>query len=151
MCAFLCIALTVLAKNSDCRSVMGDHWKDTRVSFRAKRRLFQSISFQFPYTANFKRWGWQESAECRLCKSLYSEQPAFAECLGHIQGYCKPLQKPRIAVHHGILRDLIRHIRKQSLEEHEDRIRMDLSHMSQCRQARGVGDEINSNAYGSDD
>jgi hypothetical protein len=30
------------------------------------------------------------------------------------------LQKPRIAVHHGIWRDLIRHIGKQSLEEHED-------------------------------
>jgi len=48
------------------------------------------------------------------------EQPAFAECLGHIQGYCKALQKPRIAVYHGIWRDLIRHIGKQSLEEHED-------------------------------
>ena len=48
------------------------------------------------------------------------EQPAFAECLGHIQGYCKALQKPRIAVHHGIWRDLIRHIGKRSLDEYED-------------------------------
>jgi len=30
------------------------------------------------------------------------------------------LQKPGIAVHHGIWRDLIRHIGKQSLKEHED-------------------------------
>ena len=42
------------------------------------------------------------------------------ECLGHIQGYCKALQKPRIAVHHGIWGDLITHIGKQSLEENED-------------------------------
>jgi len=108
-----------LRRKGNCRSVLGDHWKDKRVSFRAKRRLLQSISFQFPCAANFKKWGWQESEECRLCKALHPNQPAIAECLGHIQGYCKALQKPRIAVHHGIWRDLIRHIGKQSLEEHE--------------------------------
>jgi len=91
----------------NCRSVLGDHWKDKRVSIRAKRRLLQSISFQFP---NFKKWGLQEEEECRLCKSLYPEQPAFSECLGHIQGYCKALQKTRIAVHCGIWEDLIMHI-----------------------------------------
>jgi len=50
----------------------------------------------------------------------HPNQPAFSECLGHMQGYCKALQKPRIAVHHGIWRDLIRHIGKQSLEEYDD-------------------------------
>jgi len=109
-----------LKRENNCRSILGDHWKDKRVSFRAKRRLLQSISFQFPCAANFKKWRWQESEECRLCKALYPKQPAFVECLGHIQGYCKSLQMPRIAVHHGIWRDLIRHIGKQSLEEHED-------------------------------
>jgi len=109
-----------LKREGNCRSVLGDHWKDKRVTFRAKRRLLQSSSFQFPCAANFKKWGWQESEECRLCKALHPKQPAFAGCLGHIQGYCKALQKPRIAVHHGIWRDLIRHIGKQSLEEHED-------------------------------
>jgi len=113
-----------LKREGNCRSVLGDHWKDKRVTFRAKRRLLQIISFQFPCAANFKKWGWQESEERRLCKALYPKQSAFAECLGHIHGYCKALQKPRIAVHHGILRDLIRHIGKQSLEEHEDRSRI---------------------------
>jgi len=79
-----------------------------------------SISFQFPCVVNFKKWGWPESEDCRLCKALYPKQPAFAECLEHIQGYCKALQKPRIAAHHGIWRDLVRHIGKQSLEEHEE-------------------------------
>jgi len=101
------------------RSVLGDHWKDKRVSIRAKRHLLQSISFQFPCAVNFKKCGWQESDESRLRMSLYPKQPTFSECLGHIQGYCKALQKPRIAVYHGIWRDLIRHIGKQSLEEHE--------------------------------
>jgi len=109
-----------LQREDNCRSVLGDHWKDKRVIFRAKRRFLQSISFQFPCAANFKKWVWQESEECRLCKALYPKQPAFAECLGHIQGYCNALKKPRIAVQHGIWRDMIRHIGKQSLEEHED-------------------------------
>jgi len=109
-----------LKREGNCRSVLGDHWKDKRVTFRAKRRLLQSISFQFPCAANFKKWGWQESEECRLCKTLYPNQPVFSECVGHIQGYCKDLQKLRNAVHHDIWRDLIRHVGKQSLEEHED-------------------------------
>jgi len=134
-----------LKRDDNCKSVLGDHWKEKWVSFRAKHRLLQSISFQFPCAANFKKWGWQESQECRLCKALFPKQPAFTECVGHIQGYCKALQKPRIAVHHGIWRDLIRHIGKQSLEEHEHGSRIvDLSHISQCRQARGVGNERNS-------
>ena len=128
-----------LKREGNSRLVLGDHWNDKRASIRAKRRLLQSISFEFPCAANFKKLGWQESDECRLCKSLYPEQPAFSECLGHIKGYCKALQKPRIAVHHGIWTDLIRRIGKQSLEEHEDGSwNMDLSHIRQCRQARGV-------------
>jgi len=101
-----------LKREGNSRSVLGDHWKDIRVSIRAKRRLVQSISFEFPCAANFKKWGWQESDKCRLCKSLSLKQPAFSECLGHIQGYYKALQKSRIAVYHGIWRDLSRHIGK---------------------------------------
>jgi len=109
-----------LKKEGNFRSDLGDHWKDKRVSMRAKRRLLQSISFQFPCAANFKKWGLQEDDECRLCKVLHPNLPAFPECLGHIQGYCKALQKPRIAVHHGIWRDLLMHISRQSLEKNED-------------------------------
>jgi len=72
-----------LKKQGNRRSVLGDHWKDKRVTFRAKRHLLQSISFQFPCAANFKKWEWQDSEECRLCKFLYPNQPAFSEC--HIQ------------------------------------------------------------------
>ena len=59
-----------LKKEGNCRADLGEHWKDKRVSMRAKRRLLQSISFQFPCAANFKKWGWPEEDECRLCKAL---------------------------------------------------------------------------------
>ena len=55
-----------LKREDSCRSALGDHWKDKRVSIRAKRRLLHSIRFQFPCAADFKKWGWQESEECRL-------------------------------------------------------------------------------------
>jgi len=32
-------------REGNCRSVPGDHWKDKRFTFTAKRRLLQSISF----------------------------------------------------------------------------------------------------------
>jgi len=95
-----------LEREGNSRSVLRDYWKDKRVSIRAQRRLLQSISFQFPCAANFKKWGWQESDECKLCKSIYPEKLAFSECLGHIQGYRKALQKPRIAVQHWHLEGL---------------------------------------------
>lgn len=111
-----------LKRENNCRSDLGNYWKGKRESPRAKRRLIQSISlsFQFPCAANFRRWGWQESEECRLCKALYSDVPAFSECLGHLQCHCIALQQPRIAVHHGIRGDLLMHIQTWSREECED-------------------------------
>jgi len=113
------IATKFLKREGNCRADLGEHWNDKRVSMRVKRRLLQSISFQFPCAANFERWDWQEKGECRLCKAHYPDLPAFSECLGHKHGYCKALQEPRIAVHHGIFRDLIVHIGKQLLEVNE--------------------------------
>jgi len=45
-------------REGNCRSDLGDHWKDRQISIRAKRRLLQSISFQFLCTANLKKCGW---------------------------------------------------------------------------------------------
>ena len=44
-----------LRREGNSRPVLGDHWKDKQVSIRAKRRLLQSICFQFPCAANFKK------------------------------------------------------------------------------------------------
>jgi len=49
-----------LKREGNCRADPGVHWKDKRVSFKAKHRLLQSTSFQFPCAAMFKKWGWQE-------------------------------------------------------------------------------------------
>jgi len=57
------LAAKFLERQGNYRLVLGDHWKDKRVSLRAKRCLLQKISFQFPCAANFKKWGWQEPEE----------------------------------------------------------------------------------------
>jgi len=44
------------------------------------------------------------------------EPPDSVESLGHIQCYCPVLQLPRIAIHHGIWRELMFSIRKSSTE-----------------------------------
>jgi len=62
----------------------------------------------------------QEQDKYRACKALYPDLSVFSECLGHIQGYCKTLQKPGITVHYGIRRDVIMHFEKQLLEENKE-------------------------------
>ena len=84
------------------RDLLGKHWQDKSVTDRSKRRLLQSISHQFPCTKLLKLWGLRDNDECRLCKRLYPEVTPWPESLGHIQARCPALQKPRIAVHHGI-------------------------------------------------
>lgn len=126
-----------LMREGNCREDLGEHWKDEGVSTRVERRLLQSNSFQFPRAANYKKWGWQEEDECTLCKALYPDLPASSECPGHIKGYCKALQKPRIAVHHGIGRELVTISAHQKTVTRRKRRRilgMGLSHISQCRQ-----------------
>jgi len=59
--------------------------------------------------------------KCRLCEKYYKERnipepPDTVESVGHIQFYCLALQLPRIAIHHGIWRELMFSIRKSSTE-----------------------------------
>ena len=59
--------------------------------------------------------------QCRLCEKYYRErnipEPSDSvEGVGHIQCYCPALQLPRIAIHHGIWRELMFSIRKSSTE-----------------------------------
>jgi len=49
-----------LKRKGNCRLGLGDYRKNKQVSVNNKRRLLQSISFKFPYDANFKKWGWLE-------------------------------------------------------------------------------------------
>ena len=97
---------TFLKKKDHGREILGLHWADKDASMKAKRQLLQCVSLQFPCATTFKLWGMWDNDECRLCRRLHSEGAVHAECPEHIQCYCPALQKPRIAVHHGIWREL---------------------------------------------
>jgi len=100
------------------RDLLVKHWQDKTVPDRSKRHLLQSISHQFPRAKLLKLWGLREcdSDECRLCRGLHPEATPWPGSLGHIQA----LQKPRIAVHHGIWRELLTAISRNSVESHDD-------------------------------
>jgi hypothetical protein len=70
---------------------------------------------------NQNRWGILNKVKCRLCEKYYKdkkvrEPPDSVESVGYIQCYCSALQLPRIAIHHGIWRELMFWIWKSSTE-----------------------------------
>ena len=67
-----------------------------------------------------KLWGLRDNDECRLCKRLHPDVTLWLESLGHIQARCQALQKPSIAAHHGIWRELLTAISRNSVESHDD-------------------------------
>jgi len=107
-------------REDNSRDFLGKHWHDKTVPDRSKRRLLQSISHQFPCAKLCKLWGLRDSDECRLCKRLHPEVTPWLESVGHIQARCPALQKPRIAVHRGIWRELLTAISRNSVESHDD-------------------------------
>jgi len=109
-----------LKRADNSRALLGKHWLDKSVPDASKRRLIQSLGFQFPCAKMLKLWGIRGSDECRLCKRLFPKETAWPESLGHIQARCPVLRKPRIAVHHGIWRELLTAIDRNSSETNED-------------------------------
>ena len=109
-----------LNREDNSRDLLGKHWQDKTVPHRSKRRLLQSIGYKFPCAKLLKLWGLRESDECRLCKRLHLEVTPWPESLSHIQARCPALQKPRIAVHHRIWRDLLIAISRNSVDSHDD-------------------------------
>jgi len=109
-----------LSREDNSRDLLGKHWQDKTVPDQSKRCLLQSIGHQFSCAKLLKLWGLQDSDECRLCKRLHPEVTPWPESLGYIQARCPALQKPRIAVHHGIWRELLTSISRNSVESHDD-------------------------------
>jgi len=69
-------------------------------------------------------WGILKEVKCRLCEKYHKEKKITdplnsVESVGHIHYYCQVLQLPRIAIHHGIWRELIFSIRKSSTEQND--------------------------------
>ena len=57
------------------------------------------VGLQFPCRALLHQWGKEDSPNCPVCNER--------ESLGHIQSRCKILEKPRIAAHHMIWREIL--------------------------------------------
>ena len=110
-----------LTREDSSRDLLGKFHKDRSVWIRARRRVLQCLSYQFPCALQLKQWGILNEVKCRLCGKYYKERnipepPDTVESVGHIQCYCPALQLPRIAIHQGIWRELMFSIRKSSTE-----------------------------------
>jgi len=110
-----------LTREDNSRDLLGKFHKDVSVWIRARRRVLQCLSYQFPYALQLKQWGIPNEVKCRLCEKYCKEKNIrepldSVESVGHIQCYCPVLQLPRIAIHHGICRELMFSIRKSSTE-----------------------------------
>jgi len=73
----------------------------------------------------FNLWGLRENNECRLCKRSHPVGMLWPESLDHIhwQARYPVLRKPRISLrvhHHGIWRELLTAISRNSLETHDN-------------------------------
>jgi len=107
----------LLIREDNSRDLLGTNHKDRSVWIRARRRVLQCLSYQFPCALQLKKWGILKDVKCRLCEKYYKEKkmrdpPDSVEIVGHIQCYCLVLQLPRIAIHHGIWRELMFSIQK---------------------------------------
>jgi hypothetical protein len=93
--------------------------KDSNVHEKTKKRLIQTITNQFPCQAYLHTRGMTTSPFCSACQRRnISDQ---TENLGHIQCWCPALERPRIAAHHCIWRELISLIQKYSTKKTEDK------------------------------
>jgi len=110
-----------LTREDNSRDLLGKFHKDRSVWIRARQRVLQCLSYQFSCALQLKKWGILNDVKCRLCEKYYKEKkitepPDSVESVGHIQCYCPVLHLPRIAIHHGIWRELMFSIRKSSTE-----------------------------------
>jgi len=110
-----------LTREDSSRDLLGKFHKDSSVWIRARRRVLQCLSHQFPCALQLKQLGILNEAKRRLCEKYNKEKniygpPDSVESVGHIQCYCPALQLPQIAIHHGIWRQLMLSMRKSSTE-----------------------------------
>jgi len=80
-----------LNREDNSRNLLGKHWQHKTVSDRSKRRLLQSIGYQFPCPKLLKRWGLRENDECRLCKRLHPDVTPWPDIFIHIPARCPAL------------------------------------------------------------
>jgi len=113
-----------LTREDNSRDLLGNFHKERNVWIRARRRVLQCLSYQFPCALQLAQWGILNKVKCRLCGKYYREKiirepPESVESVVHIQCHCPVLQLPRIAIYHGIRRELMFSIRKFSTEQND--------------------------------
>ena len=79
-----------LTRGDSSRDLLGKFHKDRSVWIRARRRVLQCLSYQFPCALQLKQWGVLNEVKCRLCEKYYKarnipEPPDTVESVGHIQ------------------------------------------------------------------
>jgi len=108
-----------LTREDSSRDLLGKFHKDKSVWTRARQKVLQCLSYQFSCALQLKQWGILNDVKCLLCEKHYEEKnirdPSdTVKSVGHIQCYRPVRQLPRIAIHHGIRRELMFSIRKSS-------------------------------------
>jgi hypothetical protein len=94
------------------RDLLGACLSSSSFPEKAKKRLIPSVGFQFPSRALLYQWGKEDSPNCPVCHER--------EYLGHIQSRCTLLEKPRIAAHHMIWREILLQLLYHSGDEGDD-------------------------------
>ena len=109
-----------LTREDSSRDLLGK-FHNRSVWIRARQRVIQCLSYQFPCALQLKQWGILNDVKCSLCEKYHKAKNTrdpldTVESVGHIQCYCPVLQLPRIAIHLGIWRELMFSIRRSSTE-----------------------------------
>ena len=63
-----------LTREDSSRDLLGKFHKDRSVWIRARRRVLQCLSSQFPCALQLKQWGVLNEVKCRLCEKHYKEK-----------------------------------------------------------------------------
>jgi hypothetical protein len=101
-----------LRRHYSSRDPMGACLSGSSFPEKAKKRLIQSVGFQFSSRARLHQWGREDSPNCPFCHER--------ESLGHIQSRCKLLEKPRIVTHHMIWLEILLQLLSHSGDEGDE-------------------------------
>jgi len=63
-----------LTREDSSRDLLGKFHKDRSVWIRARRRVLQCLSYQFPCALQLKQWGILNEVKCRVCEKYYKEK-----------------------------------------------------------------------------
>ena len=75
-----------LTREDNSRDLLGKFQKNRSVWIRARQRVLQCLSYQFPCALQLKQGGILKDVKCRLCEKYYKEKnildpPDTVECV----------------------------------------------------------------------